>query len=355
MDTAQPAMAAETDPIAAAAEAFKNYDKPAVERPRGPDGKFASAQPAEAEEEIEAEADDALEATEAEAESHDDELDAEAADEAQPEAIDLPTSWPAELAETWQSLPPEAQEFITKRDGEQLAAVNAKFQEAANVRKANEAVITEANANRQRFAEAADFVLSLVEPTPPPTSMLDERSPDYNPNAYHRQLAEFHQSRETVEQVKQQRENALAQLRSEAEAAEMQALAEIETRTRPNLLKDVPDLASPEKQGPVLQSLVQYAIAQGIPEYVFTDPEIARGVTSAQLHLTWKAQQYDKMVAAKAKVQPKAQKPAAPPVRAGVATSASAVKNAQYKKITDRLAREGSIEAGAALFKSLKF
>jgi hypothetical protein len=66
------------------------------------------------------------------------------------------------MAEQWTSLPPETQAFIREREGQRESAVNAKFQEAANLRKAHEAEIGEAQTNRQAFAEAADFVLSLA-------------------------------------------------------------------------------------------------------------------------------------------------------------------------------------------------
>jgi hypothetical protein len=346
-DTPQPETAGETvaDQFESAADAFKTFstDVPETpERPRGPDGKFVKTEEieAEAEEESDAEAESQEETSETE----------EAAEEAQPE-VELPPSWPADLAEEWQTLPAPVREKIVAREAEREAAVNAKFQEAANVRKANEAVITEANNNRQKFAEAADVVLGLIQPQRPPISMLNPQSGDYNPDAYHLAQAEYERGNEIIAHVKQQREEALAQLQREAEASERQALEEIEARTRPLLLKDVPDLADAQKQGPAIQSLVQYAIAQGIPEYVFTDPEIAKGVTSAQLHLTWKAQQYDKMKAAQGKVAPKAAKPSAPPVRPGVATSQSAVEAASRKKVLERLSRDGSIEAGAAAFK----
>lgn len=153
------------DALASAADAFKvqlGQAEPA--RPRHDRGRFASAAGDEpGGEEIEAEA-GAVEAAEA-AESRDAEASGEeAADEAQPAETELPKSWPAEQAELWESLPPEAQAFIAEREGQRDRAVNAKFQEAANVLKANEAVVTEAQSNRQLYAEAADLVLSLVAP-----------------------------------------------------------------------------------------------------------------------------------------------------------------------------------------------
>jgi hypothetical protein len=129
-------------------------------------------------------------------------------------------------------------------------------------------------------------------------------------------------------------------------------MAEIESRTRPALLKDVPGLADPATFRASIDPIIQYAIANGIPESVFADPEQAKYVTSAQIHMAWKAQQFDEMQKAKAKVQPKAAKPAAPPVRPGVATSKSAVEATQRKAAMERLTRSGSIQDAAAIFKN---
>ena len=349
-DTAQSFGAAETDPIASAAEAFKAYDAApdaAVERPRDEQGRFAKSEP----EEIEAPeaADEVAEGAESpeEVESLD-----EAAEEAQPEPVDLPPSWPSEMAEKWQELPAETRDFIVSREAEREAAVNAKFQEAANVRKANEATITEAQQSAQKFIQAADAALALIEPQWPSETMLIAGSNDYNPDAYHYYRAQAEKAERQIASIQQHREQAVAQLTKEAEAKAMEQIAEIEAKARPALLRDIPDLADAQKQPAILNSLVQYAVESGIPQDVFTDPEQAKYVTSAQLHLAWKAQQYDKMVAAKAKVQPKAAKPAAPVVKPGVATSPTQAKAIQRKNVTERLKSEGSIEAGAAFWKS---
>jgi hypothetical protein len=352
-ETAQPETAAESevasDPIADAANAFKaqlgQIAEP--ERPRDDKGRFASTQEIEAEDEAQAEP---------EAESHDetDETD-EAADEAQPEPVDLPPSWPAEHAETWNALPPETQALIAEREGQREAAINAKFQEAANVRKANEAVITEAQQSRQRFVEAADVLMNMLQPQRPPLSMLQPGSHDYNPDHYHLMNAQAEEAERVLSNVKQHREQAIAQLSRDQEAKALEEITEIEAKARPALLKDVPELQDAQKQPEALGSIIRYAVENGIPAEVFTDPDQARFVTSAQLHLAWKAQQYDKMMTAKGKVQPKAAKPAAPPVRPGVTTSATQQKAIQRKNIQERLTREGSVEAGAAFFKSLKF
>jgi hypothetical protein len=358
-DTAQPETAAETevvDPIEAAANAFKTFDDKAPDRedrPRDANGRFVSNLPKEeieAEEETEAPAAE----DEPEAESQDDaEETEEASEEDQPEAVELPPSWPSEMAEQWSSLPPETQAFIREREGQRESAVNAKFQEAANLRKAHEAEISEAQTNRQAFAEAADFVLSMVTPQEPPLSMLDQRSSDYNPDEYHLKLAEHKQQTALLRSLYQQRQAVAQQEYEEQERTRAAAQAQIEEKYGPLLIKAVPDLAVPEKQPQIISELVRYAIDNGVPQQNFTDPERAKGITSADFLFAWKAREYDKMMAAKAQVKPQAAKPTAPVVRPGVTTPRSAIEATKRKAAQDRLARSGSIEDAAAIFKTV--
>ena len=355
-DTPQPETAGETevasDPIADAANAFKvNLGQAETpQRPRDEHGRFArvEGQEIEAEDEAQPVEDEA----EAEAESHDEAETDEAAEEAQPEPVDLPTSWPAEQAEMWNNLPPETQAFIREREGERDAAVNAKFQEAANVKRANEAIIAEANANRQRFMEITDFALSLVTPQPPSRSMLDPRSADYNPDQYHLAKAQYDDTIQTLSHLDQQRLQAHAQ-QQEMHTQELQEqIVAINEQYGPALLKDVPEFLDEQKSTQVITDLAQYGIKAGIPQETFADPELRQQVTAPMWHIIWKAQQFDQMKAAQAKVTPKAAKPAAPPVRPGVATSHSGKKQVESKKAFDRLARSGSIADGAAVWKN---
>ena len=353
-DTPQPEAAGETevvDPIEAAANAFKTFDDRAdepAERARNDRGQFVSEQP----EEIEAEEPEA-QADEPEAESRDDEDEAdEASEEDQPEAVDLPPSWPSEMAEQWTNLPPETQAFIREREGQREAAVNAKFQEAANLRKANEAEINEAKTNRQQFAEAADFVLSLAQPQKPPVTMLNPNSGDYNPDQYHLLNAQYEQQTQILSNLYQQRQMVAQQEHGESERQREAFQAQIEEKYGPLLLNDVPELADSQKQPQVLSEIARYAVDNGVPAETFTDPERAKLVTSADLRFAWKAMQYDKMMAAKALVKPKAAKPAAPPVKPGVTTPRSAIEATRRKQAQDRLARSGSIEDAAAIFKT---
>jgi hypothetical protein len=354
-DTAQAQAPAETgyvDPLAEAAGAFKvalgQSDAPA--RDRDESGRFASAQADEQEIEDEGDAEQA----EPESDIDDDaDIQDEAADEAQPNPVDMPSSWAKEDAGLWAELPPEAQAKIAAREGQRDAAVNQKFQEAANIRKANEALVNEAANNRQAYAEAIDVVLSTAMPQQPPLSMLDPRSGDYNPDQYHLSKAQYEQTAQWLGQLQQQRQHIAAQQDEEDRSARMTIIGEIEARTRPAFFADVPELQDGEKAPAVLAQIVEYAVNAGIPEAYFQGAN-AEQVTSAELHIAWKAREYDRIQAAKGKVRatpaptPRAAQPA---VRSGVATPRAAVEATKLSGAMKRLNRSGSVEDGAAVFK----
>lgn len=353
-DTAQSQTGtAETDAIAHAAQAFKISlgQSESAERPRDEHGRFASTQtPVEAteEEEIEAEA-------QAEAESHEEvEETDEAAEEAQPEAVDLPNSWPAERAEEWKALPPETQAFIAEREGQRDAAVNAKFQEAANLRKAHEAEINEAKTNRTRYAEAIETVLGLVQPQRPDPYQYGLGTGNYNREAYDVAVAQFEQANGVIETLKAQREDLAAQEAKEAVREAEAAMAEIEARARAPFMQAYPDVTDAAKAGAFFGGLVEFAVERGLPEHLFS--EGIKSISSAEWHILADAHAFRKLQAAKARVdtsaKPEPRKPQ-PAVRPGVTTPRSAIERATVKKDVERLDREGSVEAGAAIWKHL--
>src|SRR3546814_3736699 len=71
----------------------------------------------------------------------------------------MPASWSKDDAELWASLPPETQAKLAERIGQQEVGVNSKFQELATARKATEAQLAEANANRDAYGQAIDAVI----------------------------------------------------------------------------------------------------------------------------------------------------------------------------------------------------
>jgi hypothetical protein len=270
--------------------------------------------------------------------------EAAAGDEPQPADPSLPKSWPAEQAELWRSLPPEAQAYIAQREGQRDAAVNAKFQEAANLRRAHEAEIEEAKRNRSAYAEAAELVLSIVQPTLPPRSMLDKASADYDPDKYHYQKALYEDTIAILSQHKAQ----LGQVRAQEQLQRFQA---INNATRDALVASVPEIADQTKAPAIFQELTDYAVTLGAPPTTFEGP-----TTALEWHVLWKAREYDRLQHAKTRVaetpRPEPKKPQ-PAVRPGVGATRGAVEQQQRAEALDRVRREGSVDAGAAAIKQI--
>ena len=349
-DTAQPLAAENVNAqLDDGADAFKAFLNPESTKPRDEKGRFA---PSEVEQDQEDEIEDEGE-IEPES-SDDDELadDVEAVEETQPETP-MPSSWSKEDADVWQALPPEAQAKIAEREGQRDQAVNAKFQEAANIRKANEAIVNEAAANRDKYLQAIDSVLSLVQPQRPTPYDYGYGTEYYNREAYDIALTQHEETSRYVSDLQAQREHLSAQRDAETFNEQRTRHAQIEATAWPKFLADVPELADQSKGRQIVQDVVQYAVQSGIPEDVFNSPD-AQFLTSAELHIAWKAMMYDKQKEAAKRVAPKAQpKPAAPPLKPGTIATRQSVDKVKYSKARDRLDREGSVEAGAAVFKHL--
>lgn len=350
-ETAQPIAAAETDPnvqLQNAADAFKAFDNPVAHRTRDESGRFApeeqeteEAEEPETEVETEVEDDADLEGTE------DADEEAEGLSDEEDEAQPLPPSWPEDKAELWKSLSADARAVIAERDAEQLRATNAKFQEIANARKAAEAEAKqEANAKRDELIAQIETVEQLYQVVEPDPRAFGYGTQQFNQAAYSAALAEYQANSQALAQFREQREA----LQQERDAETSKAFAEwkqqVEAEYAPKLLTDVPELKDPAKGEAALRSMIQYAIENGIPQEQFA-PEMQDEITSAQLHLVWKAMQYDRARTAKPTAKPKP----SPTVKPGVSSPRSAQKAVRHQKARDRLAREGSIEAGAAVFK----
>lgn len=345
MDTAQPGTAAETDPnaqLANAADAFKAFTSPLSSQPRDETGKFTGPEP-----EDDGEDTDATE--EAEEADYGDEGEPEEEEAAEETAQPMPPSWPEDKAEIWQSLPADTQAFIAERDAEQLRATNAKFQEAANVRKAHEAKVQEAATRLEELTRHVGMVEDLYRTPQPDARAFGYGTPQYNEAAFIAAHQQWQQTESTLAQLKQQ-QGALAEQQTKMEAdAFTEWKREHEAEFAPKFIADVPELQDQAKAEPALRGLVDYAIKNGIPADLFGEGN-QQNITSAQLHLIWKAQQFDSLRANKATTAAKPRQ-AGPVVKPGVSSPRSATKAARRQKDFDRLSREGSIDAGAAMFK----
>lgn len=358
LDTAQPSGAAETaampvsreDALAAAADAFKVS---LGQKEAAPDGGDAAAVP---EDKIDASIppDPGVGEAESRANAQGDEDEAAGEsdeDQAQPDDVALPRSWPAEHAQLWTSLPPEAQTVIAEREGQRDAAVNAKFQEAANLRRAHESEIGEARTIRSNALKATDLALALIRPHEPSLAMLDVNSDVYDPDGYHLAKARHDQALALIQDLSAQQQHLQAQARHDQENRDAAFFHGINQRTHEALFQDVPELGDQAKAAGIFSGLMEYAVERGLPMEVFEAP-----TNAFEWHVLWKAREYDRLQAAKARVRSEsapAPRRAQPAIRPGVSTPPSARRAAARASNLDRLARSGSIEAGAAVWKDI--
>lgn len=322
---AEPAAAPAHDPVAAAARAFK-----------------ASVPEAEAEE---PEPDDpALLDGEGGDEIDEPRSDDEPGEPSGTDAIAMPAGWPPDDEPLWSSLPREAQSKIAEHESERDRAVRQRFDQAAGLIVANQALIDDAQTQRRAYAEATEAVLGLVVPEPPPRSMLDKASADYDPDQYHYRKA-LHE--ETVAVLARHR----AQLGQARAQEQFQRFRTINNATRDAFVASVPEAADPARATTVFRELIDYAGSLGAPAAAFESP-----TTALEWHVLWKAREYDRLQHARKRVadtpRPEPRKPQ-PPVRPGVSATRGAAETRQRGAALERLRREGTLDAGAAALKQL--
>jgi hypothetical protein len=351
-EPAQAPVPADTTTVDQAAAIFKAQMFPeTVGKPRDDQGRFApvSADPpeeagdedesaaiAEPEEGTEDEADDAV----------------EAADEAQPDDVPMPVSWSKDDEGLWSELPAEAKTKLVEREAQRETAVNAKFQESANARKAAETQAAEANANRDAYARAIDDVISMVQLPPEPNpQQYGLGTAEYDRDSYDLAHYQWRQAAGQVQTLTQQRQAITAQQAQEQDQARQQTVAEVEQVAFPKFVSDVPDLADPVKGQKIVSDVIQYAIKSGIPAEQLGP---GSGFTSREAHILWKASEYDRMKAAGKRVAATATpKPAAPVVKPGGITPRQTVQTSRLNGAKAQLAKTGSLEDAAAVFKHL--
>jgi hypothetical protein len=254
-ETGQPSMAPENVDIANATASFKAFITGNTQ-PRDEQGRYAPQQadaPPE-QEETEAAYAEGEEAPEADAVDDEtgDEQQETAADEAQPDPdVPMPVSWSKEDEGLWQTLPAEAQAKIFAREAQREQAINSKFQEAANVRRAAEQAAQEAAANRDAYIQQLQVIEASIMPARPDPAMLNPQSPSYDPDGYHLARAQYEQTAEYLRNVQQQRAQAQAEAQAQQHRADAEWRQQVDVEWWPKLLAAVPELADPTKQSAI--------------------------------------------------------------------------------------------------------
>lgn len=215
------------------------------------------------------------------------------------------------------------------------AAINKRFQEAAEARKQIEQQAAALQQQQQQFMQLYQQAqqIGVQEPTPPsrdlfesdPIGYMEEKLKyDEAKAGYDQQMYQIHQMRE--QQTQQQ---------AQAQQSYLQEQAEL-------LKQHIPEIADPEKGAQLKDDLMQVGM-----DYGFSAEEMA-GVSDARyVRALNDARKYRQLVAKRKQAQQKGQK-ARPVVRAGAKKTADS-QAATRKKAQSRLQKTGSINDALGL------
>jgi hypothetical protein len=280
-------------------------------RPEAPAQEAAEAEDSEVLEEEVIHEDAPLEAQEEDLDTETEEV-LEEEDELQEDyapTLEPPSSWSGDAKEKWSQLPDDVKEVIIQRDKDRDRGIHQRLNELAEQEKTAKAAREEAEKLAADARQRLERLTASDELKPPPTSMLDVNSDDYDPDAYHLQRARYEERKEAM--TEQQRE-LRRQREEEMQKAQEARLAQVEA-SKNKLLQRFPSWAKdPEKGVKAIGELRDYMTQTGVPR------ELAERVYDADmLTYVWKARQYDKLrQSKKAETRPKVSRPApkkAPP------------------------------------------
>ncbi len=286
----------------------------------------------EEQEEIQAEQPDDAPEVEAADEGEEQVSDEEEISEADPETDHSEATWTppismsADEQEKFRGLPPEAQEYLVRREQDRERHFSSKGNEMAEQRRAIEAEQAETSTMKAQLKEALSHWATSEMPLPD-ISLATE-----DPIEYSRQFAVYNQ-------VKEQREIAQRELQG-IQQAEQQA-SEAKQREWINNEADklkqlIPEFADPQKASALQQSIKEYANrSYGIA------PEQLSQLDALSIAVLNKARLYDATQASAAKLKTKAKpapKSAAPGTPKGTNTKARVVENFEKNPSVDTLA-----------------
>lgn len=284
--------------------------------------------------------DDAGEA-EGEPSAEDDEPDVEAATP----PIDPPVSWDAEAKEVFAKLPPEAQRIVADRESQRDKAIQVKATEAAQHRKAAEAVTEQYTQLHRQFAEQLDTYAKAFEPEEPDYSLITT-----DPQAFAQQMAEYKQMLAQRDTLAQQS----AQARQHAETVEHQQAAQKQAAEEAYLAEAIPGWADVGKRTELLGHVVETARELGYTDELIRQAQ-STDILAVHRASEWKAKadrwdalQKSKMETVRtAKTLPKVSTP-------GTAQPKGSARALGLQDSMGRLRKSGSVDDAAAAFRNLR-
>lgn len=279
--------------------------------------------------------------------------EAEAEPEAEPEpeapAIEPPVSWSKEDKAVFQSLPPETQAIIARRETERDKFVQTKAQEAANTRQAVEREALQAIQKLQSAAaEKLQRYAQQFDAQEPDVRLLQTGSEEHRA-LFYQQEAAYRQNLAQRQAAQQDAQHA-AQL---AEQAEAQANAATAQQEQQLLQTQFPEWFDPVEGPKLQQNLQSIGLAIGYSPEQMREAR-ATDILALKMTAEWKADSdaYRKLMQGKmatvraAKQLPKVTRP-------GVAQAPGAGRAQAREDALTRLRSSGDLKDAAAAFAAL--
>lgn len=253
------------------------------------------------------------------------------------EAIQAPVSWSEEKKDLFSQLPPEAQEYIHLRESQRDKGFQEKSTEIAELKKSFEAEKQAIEQERLKYADYLAAQINQALPEKPAVELLNPQSPNYNPEQYHLQKAQYDDAMTHQEALKSQ----YGQMMQEQQKAHQEQFQAFVTEQNEILTRTLPEWS----QDGFKDRILSYATSNG---YV---PEQLQQASAMDIKTLTKAMKYDALMAKKPSVQEKVKtvpKVAKPGSKAGQSAKFEA-KQARLKK----LQTSGSLDDAAAVLGDL--
>ena len=274
-------------------------------------------------------------------------------DEVEPVLVEkapLPASWSKEDAKVWETLPPDAQAVVARREAERDKYVRKVGFEASQTRQQVETQAREVIAQlHDNHAQALAVYAQQFTPQPPDQRLLYTGNPD-DVLTYQRQDAAYRAGADQQQQLHQQ----IAQVQQQANLARTQAQQAERGSDAQRLKEQLPEWFDPS-EGPKLQTELQSIGAElGYPVELMAEAS-STDILALKKAAEWraKADKLDKLMAKKmegvraAKEMPRMARPGVKPTRSQQQASTAQRKTQAMNNFG--LTRSGD-DAAALLF-----
>ena len=264
--------------------------------------------------------------------------------DSEPEApaapIEPPTGWTGKDTETWQTLPPAAQEIIRRRDSEMAAAVTRATQERAEYERIMTPRLEQAANDRVQYQQnLAAFGQALLPRARELASVNWTQVAAENPAEYVRLQAEY----QAMQQYHQQIQGEMQRIQHVSAQQAAEAREQQKRFSHQQLVAERPEFADPRQAQEIGGRLGQFLRGFG-----FGDQEIVECIDHRAIKLALAAMEASERQSAVASANAKRSPAPAPQVqRPG--SSRTATNGSRMTQLADRFDKAPTVENAARI------